>query len=257
MVKLIASDLDGTLLQGTATQLNPEIFDLILKLKEQGVIFVAASGRQLASMQHLFEPIGNEISYIAENGALTVHENELLVNTQIERNLALQVLQCTKGHPDWKVFVSGINTCYVLEGEDDFINYLQNDYRNHTTTIKKYEDIEEAFLKISLQAKTDFDTSLKHFQELFSHETKVVNSGKCWIDFVPLSSNKGTALQALLDKLGISAEDCVVFGDQQNDIEMLELAGKSYVVSGAPAEVKKYADAVTDSVEKTLRELLN
>lgn len=256
MIKLIASDLDGTLLQGTAKQLNPEVFDLILKLKEHGVLFVAASGRQLASMQRLFEPIQNEISYIAENGALTVHENELSVNTALERDLALRILQCTMGHPDWKVFVSGVDTCYVLEGEDEFINYLHNDYHNHTTTIQKFEDIQEAFLKISLLAKADFDSSLQYFRALFSQETKVVNSGKCWIDIVPLTSNKGTALQMLLEKLGIAAKDCVAFGDQQNDIEMLELVGKSYAVAGAPAEVKKYADAVTDSVEETLCELL-
>lgn len=57
MIKLIASDLDGTLLQNGAQELNPEIYDLILALKERGIHFAAASGRQYASERNLFKPI--------------------------------------------------------------------------------------------------------------------------------------------------------------------------------------------------------
>ena len=73
MIKLIASDLDGTLLQNGAQELNPEIYDLILALKERGIHFAAASGRQYASERNLFKPIADEISYIAENGAVCIH----------------------------------------------------------------------------------------------------------------------------------------------------------------------------------------
>ena len=77
MIKLIASDLDGTLLQNGAQELNPEIYDLILALKERGIHFAAASGRQYASERNLFKPIADEISYIAENGAVCIHNNHL------------------------------------------------------------------------------------------------------------------------------------------------------------------------------------
>ena len=59
MIKLIASDLDGTLLQNGAQELNPEIYDLILALKERGIHFAAASGRQYASERNLFKPIAD------------------------------------------------------------------------------------------------------------------------------------------------------------------------------------------------------
>lgn len=70
MIKLIASDLDGTLLQNGAQRPSPKIFDLILRLKEKGIHFAAASGRQLYSQHQLFAPVKNDISYIAENGSL-------------------------------------------------------------------------------------------------------------------------------------------------------------------------------------------
>ena len=67
-VKLIATDIDGTLLPEGTDRINPEIFDVILRLKEQGIVFVAASGRQYYSMAHLFEPVKQDMIFIAENG---------------------------------------------------------------------------------------------------------------------------------------------------------------------------------------------
>ena len=85
MIKLIASDLDGTLLQNNAQELNPEMFDIIWKLKEKGIHFIAASGRQYASMRRLFEPVKDEISYITENGSLCIHKGETLKRDVMER----------------------------------------------------------------------------------------------------------------------------------------------------------------------------
>ena len=67
MIKLIASDLDGTLLQNGSTEVPREIFELIIKLKEKGIIFAAASGRQYYSLRNLFGPVRDDIAYICEN----------------------------------------------------------------------------------------------------------------------------------------------------------------------------------------------
>ena len=72
MIKLVASDLDGTLLLHKAQSLPEEIFSLIRQLEELGIMFVAASGRQYPNMTKLFAPVASEISYISENGALAV-----------------------------------------------------------------------------------------------------------------------------------------------------------------------------------------
>ena len=73
MIRLIASDLDGTLLKNGAQMLSPEIFELIPALKKRGIHFVAASGRQYANIRRLFAPLQDEISYVAENGSLCMH----------------------------------------------------------------------------------------------------------------------------------------------------------------------------------------
>ena len=60
----------------------------------------------------------------------------------------------------------------------------------------------------------------------------------------------------MLEKLGIQAEEMIAFGDQENDLEMLELAGTSYAMSTALDSVKKIATKTTETVEEILRELL-
>ena len=76
MIKLVASDLDGTLLQGGAQQLSPHSLDLIHQLVQKGIHFVAASGRQYDNEVRVFSQIKDEISYIAENGSVCIHNGK-------------------------------------------------------------------------------------------------------------------------------------------------------------------------------------
>lgn len=78
MIQYIASDVDGTLLHGHATTLNPELFDIIRQLKEHGIHFIAASGRQYKNLQRLFAPVKDDISYVAENGSMCVHDGKIV-----------------------------------------------------------------------------------------------------------------------------------------------------------------------------------
>ena len=87
MVKLIASDLDGTLLQNGAHDVNPIVFDQIRTLKEHGIMFAAASGRQYLNLRRLFTPVQDDIAYIAENGSLCIYNEETISKGIIELDL--------------------------------------------------------------------------------------------------------------------------------------------------------------------------
>ena len=92
MIRLVASDLDGTLLLHKAQSLPEEIFSLIRQLEELGIMFVAASGRQYPNMTKLFAPVASEISYISENGALAVDHGEVLYQDSFDRELANEII---------------------------------------------------------------------------------------------------------------------------------------------------------------------
>lgn len=256
MIKLIASDLDGTLLQNGAQELNPEIYDLILALKERGIHFAAASGRQYASERNLFKPIADEISYIAENGAVCIHNNQIISITEIDRDLAFRIIDAIKQCPNCKPLVSCLNCCYIESGDDEYLYHIRHVVHNNVDTVDDFASIQEPILKIALLDIVTPQQSATYLRELFKNEIKVVTSGMDWIDFVPLHSNKGTALKTLLETLHLSPEEAVSFGDQQNDIEMLTLAQKSYAMATAPDDVKNCAYAVTDSVEKILKQII-
>ena len=100
------------------------------------------------------------------------------------------------------------------------------------------------------------EKALKELQEKFSSEIKVVTSGNIWIDFIVPGCNKGSALRNLMDLFGITPEECVAFGDQYNDVEMLETVGMGYAMSNAAPGIAGHAKYITDSVEEVLEDIL-
>ena len=256
MIKLIASDLDGTLLRNGAQEINPEIFDLILRLKEKDIHFAAASGRQLYSQRYLFAPVKDEISYIAENGSLCICQGKVISKGIIERSLGLQIIKASREFGSCHTLLSCESHCYTDSDSQEFIHHMRDELHNDIHYCPDLTSITEPFLKL---AACDFHGTtylLPYFKEKFGTQIDVVTSGNLWVDFIAPGANKGTALKRLADHLGIRPEECIAFGDQYNDIEMLQFAGCGYAMKDCAPGVERYADASTDSVEKVLRKLL-
>lgn len=260
MIKLIASDLDGTLLQNGAQQLAPYTLELIQKLTDKGICFVAASGRQYDNEVRLFGPIGDKISYIAENGSICIHRGKVVSRTVVDQDLIRRIIEEVKKDGRFEILISREDSCFIEDSDPVFVNHIVNVLKNTTRVVKDICDVEGPVLKIAI-GKMDAGPDivkdcLRHLQSKFQKEIKVVTSGNVWIDFIAPGTNKGTALLALMDVLGIKPEECMAFGDQYNDVEMLQTAGLSYAMSSSVPGISKYSSHVTDSVEEVLKELL-
>ncbi len=95
MIHLIASDIDGTLLQGGQTRLDPALFDVIERLEQHGIRFAAASGRQYTNLRRLFAPCRGQKSTIsAKNGSLVISDGSVLYKQVIDRALGTKILRC-------------------------------------------------------------------------------------------------------------------------------------------------------------------
>lgn len=256
MIKFIASDLDGTLLQNGAQSLKPEIFELILKLKEKGIHFIAASGRRYNSIRHLFEPIKDDISYVTENGSLCIHDHQVISRGEIDRELGLRILDSLKDYPTCDCFVSCESSGYTTSKNPKFLDHTRNILNFDITTIDNWSDIQEPFLKIAMCDFNGTEKMAPFFIERFSKEIKVVTAANAWVDFIAPNANKATGLSSLLEHLNLDPKDGIAFGDQQNDVEMLQLIGTSYAMADAVPEVARHATHVTDSVEEVLRKIL-
>ena len=87
----------------------------------------------------------------------------------------------------------------------------------------------------------------QRLMEKYGDRRKVTFAGHQWVDVIDPNLSKGTALKALQEELGILPEETMVFGDQMNDMEMLEQAYYSFAVANARQEVKEAARFMADS----------
>jgi len=258
MIKVIASDLDGTLMPDGAIHLPPHILPLISRLIEKGILFVAASGRDYQNERVLFEPIKDDIAYIGSNGAVCHYRNQCIFQAALRPELQQKLLQELEQAPDFGVFLVADDYSYM---KADIARYLTA--YSDTIKMKVVDNLSEVTVplrKISaFHLEEDEEKTLAfltHLKNLFSPEIRIVTSGTAWIDCMAADANKGSALQHLLKHLDVRPEECLAFGDQYNDIEMLRYAGTSYAMKTAAPDVIAAADAVTDSVETILKELL-
>ena len=124
MVKLIVSDIDGTLLPYGQINLRPSLFQVIEQLRERGVIFCPASGRQYHSLRGLFAPVQDELAYLCENGAILYgagreEDAPVLGKTSMPREASLALAEDILALPGCQLLVSGANVSYVCRCTSD------------------------------------------------------------------------------------------------------------------------------------------
>ena len=259
-IRLIASDMDGTLLRGWAPVVGERAIRLIGGIADRGIPFFAASGRQYESLRRLFGPLADRIGYVCENGALVILRGKVLLKHSIPRDRAIDIFNTIAAHPDCEVFASGERTCYYLEGHDDFRDHMVNVVRCDATPVSGPEDIGEPIIKIAFKVPEERNAQIvDEFSHAFGEGYHVVTSGAAWIDVVHDGSDKGTALAAVGERLGIDPADMMAFGDESNDVEMLNTVGHPYLmVDGNPA-MRNLNDRIRlcRSVEDELGRLLS
>lgn len=257
MIKLIASDVDGTLLKEESQNLNPNIYDIIRQLKEMDIHFIAASGRQYYNLRNIFAPVQDDISYIAENGSLCISDGKVISRGLIDRELGLRIFRAIKEYGNCHCLLSCESTCYVESTSTAFIDHVKNGLCYNTCVVDDLSQIQEPFLKIAVCDYNGTDDIWTYCRDLFSDEIKVVTSGYTWIDFIAPNANKGSALAELARHFNVKPEECMTFGDQYNDAEMLQFAGISYAMNTGAPGISNFATYTTDSVEKVLYGLLD
>lgn len=249
MIKLIISDVDGTLVPDGASELTPRLYETILKLREQGIQFAIASGRPWASVEQLFAPVKKKIFYIANNGAYVGCWGRSLYVNSMEPHMVRQVIRKVRQHPDLEMLYAGVNGDYIESKDEELNRWLTEDYKYNLTRVENLLDLEVPCLKISIYKPEGIEEATKEIYGEFKDELKVACAGDMWMDCMASGVNKGKAIETIQKSLEIRPEETMAFGDQLNDIEMLGRAYYSFAVAGARDEVKKAARFQADSLE--------
>lgn len=261
MIKLIASDIDGTLVEEGSSSVNPELFDVIRKLKEQGRIVAFASGRQYNSMCRLMEPVKDDVIFIAENGAYVVCRDKTIDCIGFERALYEEIIWYLRSRHCGSILANAPRMAYIESKDPEFLRWMREGYRIEMEQAEDLLQVPEPIIKAAVYCGMDANAIAGPAGEWFRGRVNVMAAGEKWVDFVKEGVDKASALQRIQNLMHISKEETMAFGDNNNDIGMLRCAGESYAVANAREEVKQAAKHLTgsntqDGVLKVLRTLL-
>lgn len=259
-IKLIAADMDGTLLDSKGV-LNPDFFSVFEYLRKEGVMFIAASGRQYYNLLKLFDSIKDEIIFIAENGTYVVfHSQELLV-MDIPAKEVHEVIRKVREIKGAYPVLCGKNRAYIEDEYPDFVKQARTYYEKCDIVPDLLDVIDDKFLKIAVY---DFEGSAINsypILQYFNNSLKVVVSGQNWLDVSHQNANKGNALKFIQNHLSVRAEECMAFGDQMNDAEMVQAVFHSYAMANASQDLKLFSRYMapsndSDGVLSIIREII-
>ena len=259
-VRLVVTDMDGTLLN-RKSQVSENFFGLFSKLKKYNIQFVAASGRQYHSIVNKLHTIRDEIFIVAENGGIAISKEQELLSVNLSQKKIDDLLPLIKNLDNVYTVLCGKNSAYIETKNEKFISILNEYYSKYNIVDDLCTVQDDDFFKIAIY---HFESSEKFIYPAFKHlegKLQIKVSGENWLDISSPDANKGNAIQFIQTKLGISKEETMVFGDYNNDLEMLELGYFSYAMENAHSNVRKVARFETKSnddegVEFILEKLL-
>ncbi len=246
MIKLIVTDMDGTLLDENG-HLPPGFTEILDRLMAKNIKLVAASGRPYYTLQTNFGPIGRHLSFICENGALVVDNNKVIYESAIDKNLVDEVINSAKEIEGNVLVLCTANCAYIENCSEEYLAEI----RKYYTIVKHVDDLRNVTEDIVKVTICNLNNSLENlntiFKPKFEDRLNVVGSGEIWIDISNKGANKGTALKSLMETYNISREETMVLGDYYNDIEMLAQAEYSFVMENAPEDMKQYGKYIAAS----------
>ena len=254
---LIASDLDGTLLLNGAQQLDSKIFSQIHTLHEKGILFMAASGREYTNLRNLFAPVADDIAYLCLNGCLTFYRDKCISKEIMNSVIAKKLIKTFQKDPDAEILVSGEKTCYITPKDDSYYEHLINVVKNHVTIVDDLLNIPEPYTKISAYFKDGVYEHYQDYVDMFNEKITVQVGGKCWLDCAPKNVNKSTGFLKLLSYLNIPAENTVMFGDNDNDKQILQTCGYPISMETAVPSIYKLFPTHVNSVNEGIHSILD
>jgi Cof subfamily protein (haloacid dehalogenase superfamily) len=254
MIKLIFTDLDGTLLKNDKS-MPADTQRVFRELANRGVICGIATGRSLPSLHRDFGGLG-ELAYIAENGAIAEYKGEILYKEIMSTAHVHTVLDTALTVPKSHIVLACAKYAYTNAHDEHILEHFRMYYPNIKPVENLYA-VKDDILKIafySIERKADVLASA--FTELTQVAQSV--SGVDWIDFLSIGVNKGRGIAAFQTKFGIARDEIMAFGDYMNDYELLQSVGESYAMDNAHPGVKAVSKHVigTNEDEAVIKTLI-
>ena len=249
-IKLIATDMDGTLLDPKGQVDLPRLEKLLDQLEEREIRFVIATGNEIHRVKQLLGHLTERVVLIVANGARIFEGNQLLQAQTWDDDMVNRALEFFKGRECQDQFVvTSMNGGFVKEGTvftqlENFMTpeMIELFYQRMNFVEELESHLFGGVLKMSLVVGEErSDSVLEEINQLFNGHVQAVSSGYGCIDILRSGIHKAWGLQELLKRWDIKAEEIMAFGDSENDVEMLQLAGIAYAMENADDKAKAVA----------------
>ena len=249
-IKLIATDMDGTLLNPKGQVDLPRLEKILDQLEERGIRFVIATGNEIHRVKQLLGHLTERVVLIVANGARIFEGNQLLQAQTWDNDMVDRALEFFKGRECQDQFVvTSMNGGFVKEGTvftqlENFMTpeMIELFYQRMNFVEELESHLFAGVLKMSLVVGEErSDSVLEEINQLFNGSVQAVSSGYGCIDILQAGIHKAWGLQELLKRWDIKAEEIMAFGDSENDVEMLQLAGIAYAMENADDKAKAVA----------------
>ena len=252
-IRVIATDMDGTLLDPKGQLDLPRLEKILDKLDQCDIRFVIATGNEVHRMRQLLGHLADRVVLVVANGARIFENNELIQAQTWDDAIVDRALAHFKGRECQDQFVvTAMNGGFVKEGTvftelDKFMTpeMIEQLYQRMNFVDEFDPNLFGGVLKMSMVVGEErLDSVLQEINDLFDGHVRAVSSGYGCIDILQDGIHKAWGLVELLKRWNLKPEQIIAFGDSENDIEMLELAGISYAMENAEESVKRVATKV-------------
>ena len=238
-IKLIAVDLDGTLLN-SRKEIPPGFIPMVNRLYKNGIRFVAASGRQYYKLVEMFQSVADKLFFFSENGGLIFDGDQNIFCRPIREDLYLSLLQIGTELQAVTV-LSGIHNAYICNAytqpERDAASIYYGRYTFSIDPISEIKNNRDSIVKVAIYDPVNVEQNcMGHFSQ-FKNELNVSLAGRNWIDIMRADVDKGVAMKYLQQKLDITPQQCMAFGDYLNDLEMLNQVEFSYAMANSHPDI--------------------
>lgn len=265
MIRLVVSDVDGTLVEdgGSVQSFNPEYYDVIRQLDAKGIKFVVCSGRQRVSVEKLFYPVRDSIYFAVDGGSMVYYQGECIYSKVLPKEICDKIIDDARQIPQCDIMVCGLKRAYATSADSEMYRWMVNGYGYDILAVGDLKkNVPDDIVKISLYHHNMVEKLTDPwFRPRWEKRVRLNLAGIQWLDCVPSDAGKGTAIEFIQEELGISREETMAFGDNQNDIDMLKCAAESMAVENARDELKQVATGICgayweDGVLRELKKLI-
>ena len=250
MIKMVVTDIDGTIYT-PSMGVTQEIKDCFKRLQKNNVKLVIATGRTFKSTKGMAKRFDAEVPLICYQGAIVAnYSGEILDAKYYNETTARKVInELRNRNIHMNVYV---NDQLYVENDDDYIKEYIKDKMIDYKVVRSFDELKMDKLNKVLAIDNDkelINSLVKELGEKYKEDTFVVKSTDYFCEIANKDATKGNAVKFLAKKWGLKLNDVLSIGDQNNDIDMIKVAGTGVAMGNGTSEIQKEADYVTDTVE--------